>query len=160
MFIYKFLGSSAIIFCGAWTYIKLRQFQKMRLDQLESFISFISFVQKQIECFQLPIDTIIKRYGDTELKKCGISFTCAPSNIKEMLDFGNFYIDPRAKDLLYSFADEFGSSYASRQIESCERYIKELSQVRDKYIEKNEKDKKLAFALCLSASFSLIIIFI
>ena len=110
MFLYKLFGSCAILLCGAWTYIKLQQFQKKKIEQLGSYISFISYVQKQIECFQHPIDVIIKKYGDDELRKCGLSFEVAPSNIKEMLDYCNFYIDSRAKNLLYSFADEFGTS--------------------------------------------------
>ena len=158
MIIYKLIGSAGLIASGVWFYFIREKFQKRKELQLSAYIKFISYIKNQIECYMLPIDTIIAECDIKLLKECGTVNRC--STLVDLLDDSTFYIDEDAINMLYDFAEDFGIKYYNEQIKTCDRYINELNRTREIYLNQRAKDKKLSLAICLSISFSLILILI
>jgi hypothetical protein len=158
MIIYKLIGSAGLVASGIWFYFIREKFQKRKELQFSAYIKLISYIKNQIECYMLPIDAIISECDIELLSECG-SVNRA-STLVDFLDNSTFYIDEDVIRLLYDFAEDFGLKYYNEQIKTCDRYINELNKSREVYLNQRAKDKKLSLAICLSISFSLILILI
>jgi hypothetical protein len=152
------MGSAGLVASGIWFYFIREKFQKRKELQFSAYIKLISYIKNQIECYMLPIDTIIAECDIELLSECG-SVNRA-STLVDFLDNSTFYIDGDVIRLLYDFAEDFGLKYYNEQIKTCDRYIDELNKSREVYLNQRAKDKKLSLAICLSISFSLILILI
>ena len=158
MIIYKLIGSAGLVASGIWFYFIREKFQKIKELQFSAYIKLISYIKNQIECYMLPIDTIIAECDIELLSECGS--VSRASTLVDFLDNSTFYIDEDVIRLLYDFAEDFGLKYYNEQIKTCDRYINELNKSREVYLNQRAKDKKLSLAICLSISFSLILILI
>jgi hypothetical protein len=152
------MGSAGLVASGIWFYFIREKFQKRKELQFSAYIKLISYIKNQIECYMLPIDTIIAECDIELLSECG-SVNRA-STLVDFLDNSTFYIDEDVIRLLYDFAEDFGLKYYNEQIKTCDRYINELNKSREVYLNQRAKDKKLSLTICLSISFSLILILI
>ena len=158
MIIYKLIGSAGLVASGIWFYFIREKFQKRKELQFSAYIKLISYIKNQIECYMLPIDAIIAECDIELLSEC--SSVNRASTLVDFLDNSTFYIDEDVIRLLYDFAEDFGLKYYNEQIKTCDRYINELNKSREVYLNQRAKDKKLSLAICLSISFSLILILI
>ena len=59
MIIYKMIGSASVIISALVIYLEIQRYEKLKLKQINSYILLIEYIKNQIECFLLPIDTII-----------------------------------------------------------------------------------------------------
>jgi hypothetical protein len=104
---------------------------------------------------------ILRKCDPKILSACGIECeTSTIKSMKELISSTLFYCDDEIVEILTGFADSFGKAYSKEQIASCEYCRSELLKKREKLLEKDSKNKKIQLALCLSISFSLIILLI
>lgn len=161
MIVYKIIGSCSLVLSGLTIYFEMQKYEKMRFKQINSFILLIEYIKNQIECFLLPINTIIHNCDGEMIRACGIrSDHREADNLEQLIISADFYCGSECIDLINQFARDFGQGYMQEQLRSCDYYKSELIKQRDKIKEKSIKEKKLRLALCLCASFSLILLLI
>ena len=125
------------------------------------FIIFIEHIKSQIECFLLPIDRIIHACDENLIRNCGIETDYRGINtLEDLFDNAAIYCGDECIETLMTFSKSFGQGYADEQLRSCSYCISELIKIRDKMKEKGIKERKVKLALCLSVSFSLILLLI
>ena len=161
MTIYKIIGSASLVISALIIYLEIQKYEKMKIKQINSFILLIEHIKNQIECFLLPIDTIIHNCDENMVRSCGINNDHRKvDNLEELIMSADFYCDAECIDLINQFSRNFGQGYMQEQLSSCDYYRNELIKKRDKLKEKSIKEKKLRVALCFGASFSLILLLI
>ena len=161
MILYKIVGSGSIIVSALIVYLEIQKYEKLKIKQVDSYISFIEYIKNQIECFLLPIDVIIHNCNEDIIKACGIKADYKKAEkLDDLLQTAVFYCDEDCINLIKQFSSDFGQGYMKAQLHSCDYYRAELIKQRDKLKEKSTKDKKLRFTLCLCSAFSLIILLI
>ena len=159
MTFYKIIGSGVIIIVALLIYFEMQKYEKMKLRQINAFISLIDYIKNQIECFLLPIDVIIHNCDEKIIKMCQINADYKKAdNLYDLLENINFYCNDECIELIKQFAADFGQGYMQEQLRFCEYYRNELIKQREKLKEKGQKEQKVKLALCLSASFSLILL--
>ena len=161
MAIYKIVGSGSIIISAIVLYFEMQKFEKQKINQITAYILLIEYIKNQIECFLLPIDIIIHNCSKNIIDNCGINIDHTKvENLEELIMSAEFYCNAESIDLIKQFAKDFGQGYMQEQLRSCDYYRTELIKQRDHLKEKSTKEKKLRFALCLCASFSLILLLV
>lgn len=161
MAVYKVIGSTSIIISALMMYFEMQKYERIRLRQINAYILLIEYIKNQIECFLLPIDHIIRSCDKNIIKSCCINVDHTKvENLESLIESADFYCDEEAINLIKQFSHDFGQGYMQEQIKSCDYYRNELIKQRDKLKEKSIKEKKLRLALCLCASFSLILLLI
>ena len=161
MIISKLIGGALITICALKVYAEMQKFQKKSIKQIDSFIELIEYIKNQIECFLLPIDTIMCNCDKNLLFHCGIQKDInSYNNLKNIMSHITFYCNDEAIDIIMKFADNFGKNYSREQVIACEYYKNELIKIREKELEKDRKNKKLQLAIFLSISFSIIILLV
>lgn len=160
MLYYKVIGSMSLLVSGLWVYSMHTSFQKRKLKQLDAYIKLISHIKTQIECYMLPINSIIGSCSLDLLKNCGIDDPKRIKDLKELLNCANLILEKEIIELLYQFAEDFGMGYREEQLNSCERVISKMMTYRDEFQKKHEKDKRVSLAICMSLTLSLILILI
>lgn len=158
MLIYKLAGGISLAFSVLLIYVQTRKYTKDKIKQIEGFISFVSYIKNQIECYMMAIDKILASYDSDLLKQCGFMGEGTPISLSELMQEITFYGDEEWTKVIKDFTSGFGSSYRDEQIRSCERCIKELNKAKERMSEKDIKDKKVHLAICICISFSLILI--
>ena len=159
MIISKLIGGALITVCALKVYAEIQKFQKKSIRQIDSFIELIEYIKNQIECFLLPIDTIMFNCDNKLLLNCGIQRDITNcNNLKNLFSRVTFYCNDETIDIIMKFADNFGKNYSREQVIACEYYKNELIKIREKELEKDRKNKKLQLAIFLSISFSIIIL--
>ena len=161
MVIYKIVGSISIIISAIVLYFEMQKFEKQKINQITAYILLIEYIKNQIECFLLPIDIIIHNCSKNIIDNCRINIDHTKvENLEELIMSAEFYCNAESIDLIKQFAKDFGQGYMQEQLRSCDYYRTELIKQRDHLKEKSTKEKKLRFALCLCASFSLILLLV
>lgn len=163
MLIFKFIGGTSVVISSLLIYLEMQKYEKLKLAQLNAYISLIEYIKNQVECFLLPIDSIIQSVSEKIIKECGIkegtdlkSF----ATVNDIVQSTVFYIEGDSIGLIRQFAHDFGMGYRDEQIRLCEHYIKELIKEREKLKENSAKEKKVRLALSLCISVSLILLLI
>ena len=161
MTVYKIVGSVSIIVAALIMYLEMQKYENLKIKQINAFILLVEYIKSQIECFLLPIDTIIQSCNDDLISACGINADHRKAKtLDELLASARFYCDNECADIIKQFSADFGQGYIQEQLRSCDYYRSELIKQRDKLKEKGKKENKLRLAICLSASFSLILLLI
>lgn len=161
MIIYKTIGSASVIISALMMYYELQKYERMKLKQINSFILLIEYIKNQIECYLLPIDIIIRNCDTKLLNACAIDKNYKEANkLEDLIAMTTFYCDEQSVELIKQFARDFGQGYIGEQLRLCDYYRGELMKQRDKAREKGAKEQKVRLALCLCASFSLILLLI
>jgi hypothetical protein len=161
MLLYKMIGSFGIIASALIIYFEMQKYEKLKLNQINAFILLIEYIKNQIECYLLPIDAIIHNCDIELIKACGIDSDLPNAkNLEELIESAVFYCDKGSADIIKQFSRDFGQSYVGEQLRFCDYYKNELLKQRDRIKEKGLKEQKVRLALCLCASFSLILLLI
>ena len=161
MVLYKIVGSGSIIISALIVYLEMQKYESIKLKQINSFILLIEYIKNQIECFLLPIDVIIHNCNEELIRNCGINTDYKKvKTLDDLVSSTTFYCNGECVDIIKQFSSNFGQGYIGEQLRSCNYYRSELIKQRDKLKEKGAKEKKLKLAICLSASFSLILLLI
>lgn len=157
----KIIGSIGIIFSSLIIYLEIQKYERQKINQINSFILLIEYIKNQIECFLLPIDSIIHNCDEALIRGCGINEDYKKvKTLEELISLADFYCGSECVDIIHQFSKNFGQGYIGEQLHLCDYFRNELIQQKDKLKEKGTKEKKLKLALCLSASFSLILLLI
>ncbi len=161
MMLYKILGGGGVIASALIIYFEMQRYEALKIKQINSFILLIEYIKNQIECYLLPIDGIIQNCNEDLIKSCGIDADYKNvKTLEELIGKAEFYCNGECIELIKEFSSNFGQGYMKEQLRSCDYYKNELIKQRDKLKEKGTKEKKLRLVICLSASFSLILLLI
>ena len=161
MVFYKIIGGGGVVLSALIIYFEMQRYEAIKIKQIDSFILLIEYIKNQIECFLLPIDMIIHSCSEELIRNCGIDADYKKvKTLKELVSLTNFYCGGECVELIQRFSSDFGQGYMEEQLRSCDYYRGELIKQRDKLKEKGIKEKKLKLVICLSGSFSLILLLI
>lgn len=160
MNILKLLGSAMIIFSALTVYFETQRNEKKKAEQINAYISLVEYIKKQIECFLLPIDSILSSCDENIIRECIGSDTDRVKSLDELFEATSFCIDAEAVAHISSFVHDFGSYYRDEQIRACEICRDELCEISRKMCENTAKNKRVILTLCLCASLSIILMLI
>ena len=160
MIFYKLIAGVAVLICGMWFHFKREEFEKQKAEQLDSYIKLIAYIKNMIQCYMMPIDKIIASCPNDLIWGCGLTDKTNVKTLDELISESDILLHEDIIDKLYSFSQEFGTSYLNEQIKSCDKYLDELCRIHKSEHEKRIKDRKISFAICISISLSLVIILI
>ena len=112
-----------------------------------------------IECYSLSASEILQRIDDTVFADCGIS---NGRSIRSFLDLAeNINIaDNEMRDLMLSFAKDFGKSYRADELSRCTLYLEKIRTREQKMIKESAKKKKVIFTVAICASLAAVILMI
>lgn len=160
MDILKLVGSASVVISALMVYLESQKYEKRRSEQINAYIALLEYIKKQIECFLLPIDSILDSCERGILKGCIGGDTDGVRDLDELLSVSSFCIDDDAVGHISAFVRDFGSYYRDGQIRSCELCIKELTDISKRMRVESDKNKKVILTLCICASFSIILMLI
>ena len=161
MIAYKIIGSLSIVISALIIYLEIQKYERLKIKQINAFITFIEYIKNQIECFLLPIDVIIHNCNEDLISDCCIGGEYKKAHtLGDILSATTFYCGDESVETIRQFAQDFGQVYMQEQLRLCDYYKNELIKQRDRSKEKSIKEKKVRLAICLSASFSLILLLI
>ncbi len=160
MNILKLLGSTMLIFSGFSVYFEIQKSENRKIKQINAYISLIEYIKKQIECFLLPIDSILCSCDEHIIRECIGSDSDEIESLDELFAATSFCIDAEAVAHISSFVRDFGSYYREGQIRACEICRDELSKISRTMCENTAKNKRVILTLCLCASLSVILMLI
>lgn len=159
--IVKMIGGLGVIASSLIFYAENQRYQRKKIKQLTAFISLIEHIKNMIQSYMLPIDMILARCDKSILKECCINtLDLKGRSLKDYFESAEYFIDGDAIEVILAFATEFGGSYATEQVKSCERCCEKLNKIKDKLKEKLDKERKVNFAICISISLSAILLLI
>ncbi len=153
MVVVKSIGS-VILFVTAFYYSWARQKQEIRKERIMSELcTMFSYIQKNIECYTMPLGEIYRGYTGPELEHYGFynnwhkGELMAAVNTLELLP-------ESAKKALYKYALHAGKGYKDSELELCRdvknRLEEVLLQQQKEIKEKNKLYRTLPFLLVLS----------
>ncbi len=158
MIVYRLCGACGLVLSGIWVYLVRENYQKRKSNQLQGYIRLFSYIKNQIECYMLPINKILFDCEDKLLSDCGYYAKKKPTSLEEVLELSEWYFEADVCEKIFGFARDFGKSYLGEQIKLCDSFILDLKALYESLSAQRIKDKKLSLAICLSISFSLILI--
>lgn len=157
MIFYRILGALMVACSGIFAAHSLNAAAKAALEQSEAVISFLRFVRVQVDCFALPIASILSRCEKELLKKMGHAGENPPECLEELISGCTVY-DGEAFRMFGQYAEEFGKSYREEQIGICDYYLELLGEHRQKLAVTLPPKKKINSALCISSALAVVIL--
>ena len=130
-----------------------------RLSQVEGFLSLVRLIRLQVECFAMPLSTILARVDEKLLRQCGYGGRLPVEDLSALLD-GCRIEDREAEEILRGFGEEFGRGYREEQVRGCEYTQSLLEERRLALAQRLPIQKKLYATLCLSGAIALVILFL
>lgn len=158
MLTFKVFGGLCIFLSAMIFYIDIQNTQKSKIKAIESYILLMEYIENQIESYMKPIDSILNDCDKAILENCGANLSKSNLTLHDLTQNSNLCLNEEISSYLNTFANEFGTKYRIEQISSCEKCIQLLNNHLNKIKEKHQKDKKVKLALCLSISFSIILL--
>ena len=143
----KFLGALLILSVGIFAAFVSVQYEKKRLSVVDGWIDLILYIRGQIDCYLMPIDSILSE-GDRALFEACMS----PSNAADLpaiLNASEIYLDGDAKRTLDSFVREIGAGYREEQLKRCDFFIASLRLQREKIAAALPLRIRLCATLCI-----------
>ena len=143
----KLLGALLILSVGVFAAFVSVQYEKKRLSVVDGWIDLILYIRGQIDCYLMPIDSILSE-GDRALFEACMS----PSNAADLpaiLNASEIYLDGDAKRTLDSFVREIGAGYREEQLKRCDFFIASLRVQREKIAAALPLRIRLCATLCI-----------
>lgn len=143
----KLLGALLILSVGVFAAFVSVQYEKKRLSVVDGWIDLILYIRGQIDCYLMPIDSILSE-GDRALFEACMS----PSNAADLpaiLHASEIYLDGDAKRTLDSFVREIGAGYREEQLKRCDFFIASLRVQREKIAAALPLRIRLCATLCI-----------
>ncbi len=157
MLFYRILGALMVACSGIFAAHSLNAMAKSALEQSEAVISFLRYVRVQVDCFALPIASILSRCEKGLLEKMGHAGENTPETLEELIS-GCTVCDRETFRIFGQYAEEFGKSYREEQIGICDYYLELLGEHRQKIAAALPPRKKINSALCISSALAVVIL--
>ena len=145
----KFFGCVLVLFASFGMSSCILGKDRERISHARELIDFIRFIKDKVECYSMPIDQIIGLYhGRMLLNSGGEKEICGLSDIfmnDEMI------CDDDVKNMLLSFAGDFGKVYREQQVKLCDDVLTDLVRYLKGLESKFPARKKTVMTLCFAA---------
>ena len=153
----KLLGVLFLTGSGIGGSVFLCRRATVSLSQVEGLLSLIRIIRLQVECFAMPLSSILARCDEGLLRQCGYQGDGLPLNFSDLLRECQI-ADSAAAEILCSFGEEFGRGYREEQARNCEYALGLLEERRVALSQRLPVQKKLYSTLCVSGALALMII--
>ncbi len=163
--LWKLLGSLLLVLTGAYISTAVARFERRRVWVLDGYLSLLAHIKGQIDCFALPVTTILQRTDPSILAACmgaeerhataqppALSLACAGSPLMPLLQAGQVYLTVEGERLLTAFAGELGQTNRLEQVARCDYYIAALAEERRRMADALLSRVRVGNALCLASA--------
>jgi hypothetical protein len=121
--------------------------EKTKIDQIETFISIISYIRNQIDLYSSPIAKIFGDIGADMLDK--LHLISSPKKFDDIINANELYLGEETQKTLCEFSSTLGKSYREMQIKLCDKTLSELEAQKRTLQNAFPSRKKTILALCL-----------
>lgn len=157
MDIFKLTGVFVVASCGIGGTYLLNLNARAALWQAEGFISLLRFLRSEVECFALPIPSILARCPEEIWRACSYKAEAVPKNIEEVIKSSDIK-DARILSCLERFGRSFGRGYRQEQLSICDECIGELEQIRKRIADQLPARIKTNGAICICSAMAVVIL--
>lgn len=156
----RYLGVVIIVLVSLSVSNSYRKYSERRLVYIEGFLSFLSFVRKNVYCSLKPILRIADDFQDEGLSYLGFLDEARHRGVKEA------YLTVRKRAGLPSDVDrlllecfsELGTSYPDTELKLLDSTLGELDKLLERERGATASGVRLFYALTLSLAFGFIIL--
>ena len=159
--IYKLLGSLLLLGAGGYVSLAVHRFERRRLSVLDGYISLISYIKGQIDCYAMPITDILARADPALIAAClGLDAPLSPHRaippdraeihpLPTLIRESRLYLEPESERLLATFTGELGAVFRAEQVARCDYYLEALTRQRSKLAEALPARLRVGSTLCM-----------
>ncbi len=155
----KLIGAVLIIFgaffCVAYSFENIER----SLKNVSALRTLIEYTKNMIDCYSMPAGEILSGIDTELIKNCGYSLKKLPVSFGELAENCDIY-DKESKELILSFAKDFGKSYRADEVLRCSSYLEKIRSREQKLYKESQKKKKLIITVALSTALAIIILLI
>ncbi len=153
----KILGAMLIACSGLFLARSLNGSERRALSELDGIISFLRFVQTNIDAYSMPLPEILSRCPREIYAACGYSRAEPPSTVGELFE-GCAVSDSFVARRLGEFAAEVGKGYRGEQLALLSRTLEALEDRRRQLSSALPSRIRVNAAVCLCVSLSVVIL--
>ena len=155
----KIVGALIIVFSALVIAFELSCRVERTARTVSSLRALLEYTKNMIDCYALPSSEILRRIDAGLLFDCGYKQKNPPRDFNELV--GSLDIaDLEARELLYSFAKDFGKSYRADELSRCALYLEKMRSREQKLIKESAKKKKMIFTVAVCSSLAVIILIV
>lgn len=161
---YKLAGTLLLLLVGGYLSAVMTRFERRRLRVLDGYISLLSYVRGQIDCYARPLTDILAGADPQVLAAClGLDANepfpplsaegepPLPALIKE----SRLYLEPESERLLLTMTGELGGGYRAEQVSRCDYYLTALLRERGKLNDTLPSRRRGVSVLCVCSTLGL-----
>lgn len=161
-FLLKILGVGLICAAAAVFFGEYKKQLEGRRDACQGFLSLLSHIRRQIDCFLTPMERLLHDFSDEFLEKCGYLERAGKIGIREaffeMKD--KFPLPKEAAEILQKLFSTLGRDYREGTVRELDLSISSLEKCLAKEKDDSEKDLKIAGILAASVALGIIILIV
>lgn len=138
-----FISSTALGYVRAYLY-------KDKERELSAFLEFICFIRAEVSSYLTPQNKIYEKFNNATLEKNGFLSSLrhfleqgSPCALSDALKYSELKIDGETRELLLSFANDFGTRSSEEECQRCDRTIKLLEEKHTKIKEETAEKTRL-----------------
>lgn len=158
----KFLGMGLIILSAIAFFREYKSYLEYRCGICQGFLSLISHIRRQIECYLTPADRLLCDFGDDFLKKCGYLERAGSIGVREayfeMED--RLRLPSEAREILRGLFSNFGKDYREGTLRELDSGVASFEKCLAKERLESEKELKIAGILAVCAALGIVILII
>ena len=155
----KKIGSLMIIFSLVMIASIFTEKIERTLRSVSALRSVLEHSKTMIECYALPASEILLRVKKSVFLECGYSKKTPPHDFLEFANEADV-IDAEARELILSFAKDFGKSYRQDELSRCSLYLERMRAREQKPIKESAKKKKVIYTVAICSALAVIILII
>ena len=154
---FQISGMMLVLFSGIMLGTSLNRSADEALIRAEGFVKLLREVQREVSCFSIPAEEILRRMEPSVLKICGWRGENPPKGFSELFE-GCEIPDGEGKRILSRFVSEFGRGYREDQLALCEYCLSMMEAEAEALRDRLGGRKRVNMTLCAAGSAALAIL--
>lgn len=150
----KLIGGALIMIFSAGAASYIVSCEKKKIEEIEGFIALLRYIRNQIDCFSVPMETILSSCPEI-LSKLGVDETT--TSFSELISKCDMTSGEECKKIIREFALSLGKGYREQELKKCDKAIGELENIKNRMVASYPSKKKTTSALCLAIGGALLI---
>ena len=155
----KIIGAFIIIFSSVMIALRYTERIEQTLKGVSALRALLEHSKNMIECYSLPASEILKRTKRSIFVDCGYGKDDLPSDFLELASESDI-LDFEAREIILSFAKDFGKSYRRDELSRCSLYLERMRAREQKLAKESTKKKKVIFTVAICSALAVIILII
>lgn len=160
MIILKLCGAVSLFAASIICYSELTKRDKVQIRQLDAYIKLIQYIKENVECYLLPINSILRSCESSVLRECSGWKDIEMKDLIDLYEGSVLFVPDEAQKYIRDFCTSFGRAYKDDQVKLCGDYINKLTNIRDELINEVKNRRKIRFAMTMCAPLFLILLLI